>query len=318
MQRIKSFPLKLMFTFFSLPFCVVGCSDTPYIGSAGSMLTPDDIDNYIFSPDDETLCLQSGYDSICLTLYPKGKDSTSPIVHIYPSRIRYVFSYEGKIVLQAEKIRDNSDIISSLPPRDDGPVSIIIDTTGDGGTPPNTGGTPPNTGGTPNTDGNPPTGGTPPNTGGTPPNTDGTPNTDGNPPNTDGTPNRDGTPPNTGGTPSDDDSPPNNNVSHYVFSNPPNNLLGDEWIVWIYYPDDYSGPRGSPNSPEGYGFTFTADGGETTQFAQVTGDEHGSYVRLVIRTDLEIYLTVTWNPPYTDRSGTFTLRNDIDLRDYDL
>ncbi|MDE0084310.1 MAG: hypothetical protein OXU23_01255, partial [Candidatus Poribacteria bacterium] len=136
MQRIKSFPLKLMFTFLILPFCVIGCSDAPYIGSTDSMLTPDDIDNYLFSPDGETLCLQSGYDSICLTLYPKGKDSTSPIVHIYPSRIRYVFSYEGKTILQAEKIRDNIDIITSVPPRD-------------GGTPPNTGGTPPNTGGTP-------------------------------------------------------------------------------------------------------------------------------------------------------------------------
>ena len=280
MQRIKSFPLKLMFTFLILPFCVAGCSDTPYIGSTDSMLTPDDIDNYLFSPDGETLCLQSGYDSICLTLYPKGKDSTSPIVHIYPSRIRYVFSYEGKTILQAEKIRDNIDIITSVPPRDGGPVSII-DTTGDGGTPPNTGGTPPNTGGTP------------PNTG--------------------------GTPPNTGGTPSDDDSPPNTIVSHYVFSNPPNNLLGDEWIVWIYYPDDYSGPRGLPNSPEGYGFTIKVDGGETTEFAQVTGGERGSGVRLVIRTDqLETYITIIWNPPYTDRSATFTLKSDIDLRDYDL
>ncbi|MDE0483996.1 MAG: hypothetical protein OXI67_15570 [Candidatus Poribacteria bacterium] len=301
MQRIKSFPLKLMFTFLILPFCVAGCSDTPYIGSTDSMLTPDDIDNYLFSPDGETLCLQSGYDSICLTLYPKGKDSTAPIVHIYPSRIRYVFSYEGKTILQAEKIRDNIDIITSVPPRDGGPVSII-DTTGDGGTPPNTGGTPPNTGGTP-----PNTGGTPPNTGGTPPNTGGTP------------PNTGGTPPNTGGTPSDDDSPPNNIVSHYVFSNPPNNLLGDEWIVWIYYPDDYSGPRGLPNSPEGYGFTIKVNGGETTEFAQVTGGERGSGVRLVIRTDqLETYITITWNPPYTDRSATFTLKSDIDLKDYDL
>ena len=259
MQRIKSFPLKLMFTFLILPFCVAGCSDTPYIGSTDSMLTPDDIDNYLFSPDGETLCLQSGYDSICLTLYPKGKDSTAPIVHIYPSRIRYVFSYEGKTILQAEKIRDNIDIITSVPPRDGGPVSII-DTTGDGGTPPNT-----------------------------------------------------------GGTPSDDDSPPNNIVSHYVFSNPPNNLLGDEWIVWIYYPDDYSGPRGLPNSPEGYGFTIKVNGGETTEFAQVTGGERGSGVRLVIRTDqLETYITITWNPPYTDRSATFTLKSDIDLKDYDL
>ncbi|MDE0318189.1 MAG: hypothetical protein OXM61_25185, partial [Candidatus Poribacteria bacterium] len=147
----------------------------------------------------------------------------------------------------------------------------------------------------------------PPNTGGTPPNTGGTP------------PNTGGTPPNTGGTPSDDDRPPNNIVSHYVFSNPPNNLLGDEWIVWIYYPDDYSGPRGLPNSPEGYGFTIKVDGGETTEFAQVTGGERGSGVRLVIRTDqLETYITVTWNPPYTDRSATFTLKSDIDLRDYDL
>ncbi len=88
--------------------------------------------------------------------------------------------------------------------------------------------------------------------------------------------------------------------------------------MWIYYPDDYSGPRGLPNSPEGYGFTIAVNSGETTEFAQVTGGERGSGVRLVIRTfQPETYITVTWNPPYTDRSATFTLKSDVNLEDYD-
>ena len=290
MQKIKSLLLKLTYTIIILA-CVTGCSDTPYIGSTDSMLTPADIDKYLVSPDGETLCLQSGYDSICLTLYPKGKDSTSPIVHIYPSRIRYVFSYEGRTILQAEKIRDNTDIISDLPPKDGGPVPIV-DTPGDGGSPP--------TSGNPPTNGNPPTSGNPP--------TNGNPPTSGNPP-TNGNPATSGNPP--------DDSPPNTITSHYVFSNPPNTLRGDEWIVWIYYPDDYSGPRGLPNSLEGYGFTITVDGGEATEFAQVTGGERGSGVRLVIRTILpEVLVTITWNPPHTNRSATFTLKSDINLSDY--
>jgi hypothetical protein len=94
-------------------------------------------------------------------------------------------------------------------------------------------------------------------------------------------------------------------------------LNGDEWIVWIYYPDDYSGPRGLPDSSEGYGFTIAVDGGETTQFAQVSGGERGPGVRLIIQTNRpEILVTVTWNPPYTDRSATFTLKSDVNIADY--
>jgi hypothetical protein len=263
-KKTRSLPLKLMYTILIILFCITGCSDMPYTGPlptlTHSMLTPDDIDKYIVSPDAEILCLQNRSDSVCLTLIPEGKDLTSPIIHIYPSSISYVFYYEGKPILQAERRTDNTDIIEDL---------------SENGNDDPTGGN--NPGGDNNPGNDDPTGGN-----------------------------------NPGGN-----NNPGDIISHYVFSNPPNNLNGDEWIVWIYYPDDYSGPRGLPDSSEGYGFTIAVDGGETTQFAQVSGGERGPGVRLIIQTNRpEILVTVTWNPPYTDRSATFTLKSDVNIADY--
>jgi hypothetical protein len=344
-KRTVPFLLSLIVSILIVLLNVTGCSDNPY---TGSMLQPGDVDNYIFSHGDGRICLTNGVETACLTLVPKRRDGTLPIIYIYSSSIAYVFNHEGVPIIRAERETDTSDIIKEIT---GGTVTQLGgggqtpggNTGGgnNGGTPPNNGGTPPGSGQTPgdNTGGGN-NGGTPPNNGGTPPGSGQTPgdntgggNNGGTPPNNGGTPpgsgqtpgdntgggNNGGAPPNNDGTPPNDDSPPNNIVSHYVFSNPPNNLRGDEWIVWIYYPDDYSGPSGLPNSPEGYGFTITVDGGETTEFAQVTGGERGSGVRLVIRTDQpETLITITWNPPYTDLSATFTLKSDIDLTDYDL
>jgi hypothetical protein len=117
-KKTRSLPLKLMYTILIILFCITGCSDMPYTGPlptlTHSMLTPDDIDKYIVSPDAEILCLQNRSDSVCLTLIPEGKDLTSPIIHIYPSSISYVFYYEGKPILQAERRTDNTDIIEDL------------------------------------------------------------------------------------------------------------------------------------------------------------------------------------------------------------
>ncbi len=321
-KRTIPFFLSLIVSIFILLLNITGCSDNPY---TGSMLQPGDVDNYIFLHGDGRICLTNGVETACVTLVPKRRDGTLPIIYIYQSGIAHVFYHEGVPIIRAERETDTSDIIKE--------ITVRIGTQPGGGQTPGD-----NTGGS-NNDGTPPTGtqpgggqtpgdntggsnndGTPPGNGQTPGGDAGGGNNGGAPPNNGGAPpNNGGTPPNNGGTPPNDDSPPNNIVSHYVFSNPPNNLRGDEWIVWVYYPDDYSGPRGLPNSPEGYGFTITVDGGETTEFAQVTGDERGSGIRLAIRTDQpETYITITWNPPYTDRSATFTLKSDIDLTDYDL
>ncbi len=300
-KRTVPFLLSFIVSILIVLLNVTGCSDNPY---TGSMLQPGDVDNYIFSPGNGRICLTNGVETACVTLVPKRKDGTLPIIHIYPSSIAHVFYHEGVPIIRAARETDTSDIIKQITGgtgTQPGGGQMRGDNTGGG----NNGGTPPNNGGTQpgGDDGQTPgdnTGGG--NNGGTQPGGD-----DGQTPgdNTGGG-NNGGTQP-TDGTPPNDDSPPNNIVSHYVFSNPPNNLRGDKWIVWIYYPDDYSGPSGVPNSPEGYGFTITVDGGETTEFAQVTGGERGSGVRLVIRTDqTETHITVAWNPPYTDRSAILT------------
>ena len=314
-KKTRSLPLKLMYTILIILFCITGCSDMPYTGPlptlTHSMLTPDDIDKYIVSPDAEILCLQNRSDSVCLTLIPEGKDLTSPIIHIYPSSISYVFYYEGKPILQAERQTDNTDIIEDLSENGNDDPTGGNNPGGDNnpGNDDPTGGN--NPGGNNNPDGDDPTGGNNPGGNNNP---DGDDPTGGNNPG--GNNNPDGDDPTGGNNPGGNNNP-GDIISHYVFSNPPNNLNGDEWIVWIYYPDDYSGPRGLPDSSEGYGFTIAVDGGETTQFAQVSGGERGPGVRLIIQTNQpEILVTVTWNPPYTDRSATFTLKSDVNIADY--
>lgn len=341
-KRTVPFLLSLIVSIFIVLLNITGCSDNPY---TGSMLQPGDVDNYIFSPGGGRICLTNGIETACVTLVPKRRDGTLPLIYIYSSSIAYVYYHEDMPIIRAERETDTSGIIkeitggtgtqsgggtgSGVVPRDDGGQqpgggnNNGGDSNNGGGNNNNgddsNNGSGNNNGGNNNGNGGNNNGGGSNNGGGNnnggsgvgPRDGGGTPPGDGNNENGGTTP--------TGGTPPNDDSPPNNIVSHYVFSNPPNNLRGDEWIVWIYYPDDYSGPRGVPNSPEGFGFTITVDGGETTEFAQVTGGELGSGVRLVIRTDqLETNITIRWNPPYTDRSATITLKSDIDLRDYDL
>ena len=87
-------------------FLVFACSDVPY---TGPMLTVDDVDRYLNSTGEDTVCLQDGFDSICVQLVPgptgadgtdgkdgrdgtdgnmgppglPGRDGTTTIVHVY-------------------------------------------------------------------------------------------------------------------------------------------------------------------------------------------------------------------------------------------
>ncbi|MDE0483997.1 MAG: hypothetical protein OXI67_15575 [Candidatus Poribacteria bacterium] len=109
---------------------MTGCSDMPY---TGSMLQPGDVDKYLFSPGDGRICLTNGFETACLTLVPKRRDGTIPIIHIYPSSIKYIFYYKGVPILQAERPMDTSGIVEQIrdagednQPRDGGIRSVDI------------------------------------------------------------------------------------------------------------------------------------------------------------------------------------------------
>ena len=141
-KNTLSVSLGLISCILFILFNITGCSDMPY---TGSMMQPGDVDKYLVYPDENTICLQNGYDSACITLVPKRKDSRVPVIHIYPKRIVYVFYYEGAAVMRVERETDTSDIRDQL--------------TGGGGIPPGGGGIPPGGGGIPPGGGGIPPGG---------------------------------------------------------------------------------------------------------------------------------------------------------------
>lgn len=105
---LKSIGVILM-VFSSL----TGCSDIPY---TGPMLTVDDTDRYLESLGEDTICLQDGFDSICIKVVPEKRDETHeiPIVHVHPTSLIYMFYYEGNPILRAERIMDTTQITQKL------------------------------------------------------------------------------------------------------------------------------------------------------------------------------------------------------------
>ena len=108
----------LVSSIFIILINIMGCSDVPR-----NMLTPEDVDRYLYAPDSDTLCLTNGYDTKCVTLVPNGREPRLPVIHIYPKKVVYVFYYKGVAVIRAERPRD--DVID--PPIDiiDPPIDVI-------------------------------------------------------------------------------------------------------------------------------------------------------------------------------------------------
>ena len=103
----------------------------------------------------------------------------------------------------------------------------------------------------------------------------------------------------------------------------------------IYYPANYNGPRKQQDDPEGYGFEVTLSDGIIKNFAQTAvpcfdHDKDGVYDRPCNETHMNTYsvqiyvqtgepiitITVTWQPPYSGRTKTYTLDRSINLAKY--
>ncbi len=109
--------------------CIIGCSDVPY---TGPVLTVDSVDRYLNSTGEDTICLQDGFDSICLKVVQDDSQDAPPIVNIHPASVVFIFYYEDRPILRAEKVMDTTELIQELV--DSGQVQLPAKNEAEGGT----------------------------------------------------------------------------------------------------------------------------------------------------------------------------------------
>lgn len=105
----KIFKLACFIPIF--PLCIIGCSEVPY---TGPVLTVDSVDRYLNSIGEDTICLQDGFDSICLKVIQDESLDVQPIIYIHPTSVVFMFYYEDRPVLRAEKVMDATELIQEL------------------------------------------------------------------------------------------------------------------------------------------------------------------------------------------------------------
>jgi hypothetical protein len=115
---------KLLFAIFVMSVSIIGC-DVPY---SGPMLTVNDVDRYLKSMGKDTVCVQDGFDSVCLRVVVQEAEKSEedvPIIHVHPTGIMYEFYYEDRLILRAERGMDTTQIAQEL--IDTGKVQLPLD-----------------------------------------------------------------------------------------------------------------------------------------------------------------------------------------------
>ena len=109
--------LGLISSILILFISITGCSDVPYTGPT---LTVGHVDQYLNTIDQDTVCLQDGFDTVCVKLLldvteidPTNIDY-KPTIHVHPTNITYVFDYQGKTILEAKRLMDTAQIVQQL------------------------------------------------------------------------------------------------------------------------------------------------------------------------------------------------------------
>ena len=110
-------PISLISSILIMLISVIGCSDVPYTGPT---LTVSHVDDYLNAIEGDTVCLQDGFDTVCVKLLldtteidPTNIDYT-PTVHVHPTNITYVFDYQGNPILEAKRLMDTTQIVREL------------------------------------------------------------------------------------------------------------------------------------------------------------------------------------------------------------
>ena len=116
-KKIRPVSLSLISSLLIILISIIGCSEVPYTGPT---LTVGHVDQYLNTIEQDTVCLQDGFDTVCvkLLLDTTEIDATNidytPTVHVHPTNITYVFDYQGKSILEVKRLMDTSQIVQEL------------------------------------------------------------------------------------------------------------------------------------------------------------------------------------------------------------
>ena len=126
-KKSELLTLSLVGSILIMLLSITGCSDIPY---TGQVITAGHVDQYLDSIEQDTVCLQDGFDAVCVKLMLDEvvvvpEVASTPIVHVHPASLGYVFHYEGKPILRAKRGMDTSELLQDL--IDDGKVQLPSD-----------------------------------------------------------------------------------------------------------------------------------------------------------------------------------------------
>ena len=124
-MKTKHLSLALIGGILIILFSLTGCSEVPY---TGPIITVDHVDTYLDAIGEDTVCLQDGFDSVCVKLdlnkiEINGADiGYTPTVHVHPENVAYVFEYQGSPILRAKRSMDTTELVQQL--EDEGKVNL--------------------------------------------------------------------------------------------------------------------------------------------------------------------------------------------------
>lgn len=116
-KKYGTLSLSLISGILIIIFTITGCSDVPYTGPT---LSVEYVDQYLDAIGEDTVCLQDGFDTVCIKLLPRDDtaddtaDDDTAVVHVHPTNVTYIFHYEGKRILRAEREMDTAQIVQEL------------------------------------------------------------------------------------------------------------------------------------------------------------------------------------------------------------
>lgn len=124
-MKTKHLSLAIIGSILIILFSITGCSEVPYTGPA---LSIDQIDTYLHSTGEDTVCLQDGFDAVCVKLeldkieIDNADIGYTPTVHVHPENVAYVFDYQGSPILRAKRSMDTTELVQRL--EDAGKVNL--------------------------------------------------------------------------------------------------------------------------------------------------------------------------------------------------
>ena len=113
-RKINFLPTSILGASFILFIGILGCSETPY---TGPILTVDNVDRFMRTTGEDTVCLQDGFDTICLRKIETEvvpEPEPAPIIEIHPASVVFMFFYENRPLLRTEKQMDTTELIKEL------------------------------------------------------------------------------------------------------------------------------------------------------------------------------------------------------------